>query len=140
MNLKTKSFNIASWSLAFGGLFHSFSDLLSPKTTERIEIMNQMKALTSHILDTEFNMLSFFQGFSLMMGLLTFAYGTINVMLLKSYKDIEIPNNILILNTLVTLVCLILSIQYFFIIPIVLTGIPFLGYLTALIAKKRSKT
>jgi|GEM_PF-1686617 len=133
MKIASKSFAIASWSLLFGGIFHSLSDLLSPNTPEKIKIMAEMKALTSQVLGSEFNMFSFFQGFSLMMGLLIFGYGALNVMFLKHNSQKNLPWNILVLNTIITLVCVIISIQYFFFIPIILTGIPFVGFFISLI-------
>ena len=137
MKISLKSFLIASWALLIGGIFHSLSDLLSPATDERIEVMNQMKVLTSEVLGSEFNMLSFFQGFSLMMGLLTFGYGALNVLIIKSFRDNGVPHSILVFNTIITLMCVILSIKYFFIIPIILTAIPFIGFSISLITKKK---
>lgn len=137
MKIKLISFKIASWALLLGGIFHSLSDILSPMTPERIEIMTKMRSLSSHVLGTEFNMLSFFKGFSFMMGLLTFGYGALNVVIVKSFKNTDIPNRILILNTIITLMCLVISVKYFFLIPIILTAIPFIGFSISLLTKNR---
>jgi len=135
MKVTSMSYKIASWALVLGGVLHSLSDLLSPDTPERNEIMLQMKEITSQIFGTEFNMLSFFQGFSLMMGLLLFGYGALNLLILKNNQQADIPSNILILNIIVTLVTVMLSVKYFFIVPIVLTSIAFVGFSISFIAK-----
>ena len=129
------SYKIASWALVLGGLVHSIADLTSPKTAEQIEFMNQMKKFTGQVLGTEFNMFSFFQGFSLTMGLLLIGYGALNVLILKNNQKEDLPTNILTLNILVTLVSVMLSIKYFFIIPTILTSIPFVGFIISFISK-----
>jgi len=135
MKITLISFKIASLALLLGGIFHSLSDLLSPETPERNKIILQMKAITNQIFGTEFNMFSFFQGFSLMMGLLLFGYGALNLLILKNNQQADIPSNILILNIIITLVSVILSVKYFFIVPIAITSIAFLGFLISFITK-----
>lgn len=135
MKITSMSFKIASWMLLLGGILHSLSDLLSPETPERNEIILQMKAITSQVFGTKFSMFSFFQGFSLMMGLLLFGYGALNLLILKNNQQADIPSNILILNIIITLVCVMLSVKYFFIVPIAITSIAFVGFLIAFITK-----
>jgi hypothetical protein len=136
MKITIISYKIASWTLLLGGIIHTLSDLLSPSTPERDEIVLQMKAFTGSILGTQFNLFGFFQGFSFMMGLFLFGYGTLNVLLLKNNASQPIPSNILICNIIISFVGVMLSINYFFLIPVLLTGIPFLGFLTSFVTKK----
>ncbi|MGH1334984.1 MAG: LIC_13387 family protein [Aureispira sp.] len=138
MKTANRSYKIASWTLMLGGIIHTVSDLMAPETAERKEIMLQMKAFTGQVLGAEFNLLSFFQGFSFMMGLLLFGYGALNLLILKNNQEADLPYNILIFNVVITLAAVLLSIQYFFIVPVLLTGIPFLGFVTALLTRKRA--
>lgn len=137
MRITMISFKIASWTLLLGGILHTVSDLLSPETPERNAIISQMKELTGIALGTEFNMYSFFQGFSLTMGLLLFGFGALNILILKNNQGAHLPSNILVLNIIVSLIALTISLNYFFIIPIILTGIPFLGYLISFVTRKK---
>ncbi len=136
MKITSLSYKIASWTLLIGGLIHTISDLLSPATPEKNAIISQMKAFTGQVLGTEFNLYGFFQGFSFMMGLFLIGYGAINLLILKNNQEAHIPSNILILNIIITLVSVMISIKYFFLIPVILVAIPFLGYLVAFITNK----
>lgn len=129
MNVNKISSTIASWSLIFVGLGHTIIDLTSPKTTLQNDFILKMKAFPIEIAGSQTNIFSFHQGFSLMMGLLLFGYGLLNVLIFKNNQTSGIPNNILILNVIVCLISLILSIQYFFIVPIVFTALAFFGYM-----------
>jgi len=135
MKLTLISYKIASWTLLLGGILHTLSDLLTPETPERTEIIRQMEVLPVQVLGTESNIFSFFQGFSLMMGLLLIGYGAINLFILKNNRQAALPSNILLLNSAICLVGVLVSVKYFFIIPILLTGIPFLGFLISYLAK-----
>lgn len=132
MNVNKISSTIASWSLIFVGLGHTIIDLTSPKTTLQNDFILKMKAFPIEIAGSQTNIFSFHQGFSLMMGLLLFGYGLLNVLIFKNNQTSGILNNILIINVIVCLISLILSIQYFFIVPIVFTAIAFLGYMISL--------
>ena len=138
MKVSMMSYKIASWTLLLGGILHTVSDLLSPETPEKNEIILQMKAFTGQVLGTEFNLFGFFQGFSFMMGLLLIGYGALNLLILKNNQQAYLPSNILILNIIISLVSVIISIKYFFIIPAILTGIPLLGFLISFITQNRT--
>lgn len=135
MKISLISYKIASWILVLGGILHSLGDLLAPATAERNELILQMKEIPVKLFGGTFNAFSFFQGFSFMMGLLLIGYGVLNLLILKNNKQADLPSNILILNIIISFVGLIISIKYFFIIPILITGIPFLGFLTSFLTK-----
>lgn len=128
MKVTLTSFKIASWTLLIGGIIHTISDLLSPETPEKNEIIAQMKSFTGQVLGNEFNLFGFFQGFSFTMGLLLFGYGALNLLILKNNQDASIPSNVLILNIIITLISVLISIKYFFILPTFLTALPLIGY------------
>ena len=135
MKVEKISSKIASWSLIFVGVGHTITDLTSPKTALQNDFIIKMKEFPIEVLGSETNIFSFHQGFSLMMGLLLFGYGLLNVLILRSNRAIPIPPNIIILNIIVCLISLLLSIKYFFIVPILFTGIAFLGFTISLISK-----
>jgi hypothetical protein len=135
MSITRLSYKIASWTLLIGGIGHSLAELSTPKTIELMELAHKMEDYTAQILGTEINMYNFHQGFSLMMGLLLFGYGSINLLILKNNQQSNLPSNIIVLNLIITLVSALLSINFFFIIPILLTAIPFLGFLISLVTK-----
>jgi len=135
MKVQKISSKIASWSLIFVGVGHTITDLTSPKTALQNDFIIKMKEFPIEVLGSETNIFSFHQGFSLMMGLLLFGYGLLNILILKSNRAIPTPPNIIILNIIVCLISLLLSIKYFFIVPILCTGIAFLGFTISLISK-----
>ncbi len=122
---QTKLFyKIGSWSYIIVGTGHLIGHLLTPKTPEQIEILQTMKEFTISMPGTETNLLLFYTGFSLMMGIMLISYGWINLMFLKNNKQIDLADNkILITNILVSFISLILAIKYFFIFPILLMSL-----------------
>ncbi len=136
MEMRLRSYRVASWSLVLGGIGHTVADLTTPQTAAQSKLILEMKAFVVQILGGTANVFSFYQGFSLMMGLLLFGYGTLNLLLLKNNGQAPLPTNILLLNCLITLISVVLSIQYFFIVPIVLTGIALLGYSVSILTQK----
>jgi len=137
MQITRTSYKIASWTLLIGGIGHTAAALTTPKTAELIELSVKMEEFTAHVLGMEINMYDFHQGFSLMMGLLLVGYGALNVLILKNNKQNPLPSNIIILNIIITLISALLSLNYFFIIPILLTSIPFIGFLISFITKHK---
>lgn len=138
MKITLISYKIASWALILVGIGHTITDLTTPKTLEQNDFILKMKEFTIQILGAETDIFSFHQGFSLMMGLLLFAYGLLNLLILKNNKSANLASNILILNIIVSLISVILSLKYFFIVPVVFTSIAFLGFLISLSTKNRN--
>lgn len=136
MNYAKIGYKIACWSLMIGGVGHTTMSVLSPLTPKQLSLIQTMKEFSIQAMGTETNIYSFHQGFSLMMGLLLFSYGLLNLFILKNSKQVNLPPNILLLNSIVTLICTILSFKYFFIVPIALTGLAFLGFSYSFIKTK----
>lgn len=137
MKVEKISSKIASWSLIFVGIGHTITDLTSPKTESQNDFIIKMKEFSIEVLGSETNIFSFYQGFSLMMGLLLFGYGLLNILILRNNQESSIPTNIIILNIIICIISFVLSIKYFFIVPIVFTGIALLGFAISLIIKLR---
>ncbi|MFD1552881.1 hypothetical protein DNU06_08045 [Putridiphycobacter roseus] len=130
------AFKLACWSLIIGGIIHTAAEIFSPTNPEMLTRIETMKSFTFQLLGTESSIYSFYLGFSFMMGLLLFSFGMVNFLMLKNSKDEPIPSNILILNSAVTLIGTVLSIQFFFMVPILLIGVAFLGFTFSLIKTK----
>ena len=137
MRITLISYKIASWSLLIVGFGHTITYLTAPKTLEQNDMIITMKDMTFQMLGTEANIFSFYQGFSLMMGILLIGYGLLNILILKNNKQLNLASNILILNIIISLVSLILSVKYFFIVPIIFTSIPLVGFIISLSTKNK---
>lgn len=135
MKIQKISSKIASWSLIFVGIGHTITYLTSPKTVLQNNFIIKMKEFPIEVLGSETNIFSFHQGFSLMMELLLFGYGLLNILIMRNNQASSIPTNIIILNILICVISFVLSIKYFFIVPIICTGIAFLGFTISLIIK-----
>lgn len=136
MKIKKISYKIASWSFLLVGVGHTITDLTTPKTPEQIAFIFKMKSFTIQILGTETNIFSFHQGYSLMMGLLLFGYGLLNLMMANN-NALHISQGILILNITVSLIAVILSLKYFFVVPVAFTSVALLGFTISFIANHK---
>lgn len=136
MNFTKFSYKIACWAFIVIGVGHIATDLLSPKTHEQIEYIHAMKEFSINLLGTETNIYSLFQGFSIIMGLLFVSYGLINLFFLQNHKKNLVAKNIILLNILISLACMLLSLKYLFIVPITLTGLAFLAFTFSYINRK----
>ncbi|WP_027421362.1 LIC_13387 family protein [Crocinitomix catalasitica] len=126
----------ASWALLLVGIGHTMAVLTSPITEQQSNYIQQMKGFPIEMFGSNIDIYSFYQGFSLMMGLLLFGYGLINLMILSMPQVIKLPRNILILNVFVSLLSFVLSVQYFFTVPVIFTGIALTGFTITLFTKK----
>ena len=139
MKTSLVSYKIASWSLLLIGLGHTITYLTAPNTPEQNELITTMKGLNFNMLGVDANILSFYDGFSLMMGLLLIGYGLINILILRNSQQSHLPSNIIILNVVISFFSAVISLKYFFLIPVVFTSIPFIGFIISLSTRNRSK-
>jgi len=137
MTLSKIGYQVASWAFVTVGIGHTFTYLFSPKNTEQIDFIEKMHSFSISIANQNVSIFSFYEGFSLMMGLLLIAYGSINLLISKNNTSSIIPANIIVFNILVSSTALVFSIIYFFIVPVVFTGLATLGYSFSLIARKK---
>lgn len=138
MNFSKISYKIGCWAFIVVGVGHIVTDLLGPKTSKQMGYIQTMKDSTLSLLGTDTTVFSFYQGFSIMMGLLLTSYGLINLLIVKNNKESNVAKNIILLNILVASACVILSIKYFFIVPITLTGLAFIGFTLSLIQQRNT--
>lgn len=126
-------YKIGAWALVILGIGHPSTHLLMTKTEEQMAMAQSMKQFKITLLGTESNMLSFYNGFSLIMGFSILSYGLLNLVLIK-YKLNSSPNfrPILLFNSLISIATCLLSIQFFYIVPpILFTGIASLAFALA---------
>jgi len=139
MKTSLVSYKIASWSLLLIGLGHTITYLTAPNTPEQNELIITMKGLNFNMLGVDANILSFYDGFSLMMGLLLIGYGLMNILILRNSQQSHLPSNVMILNVVISFFSAVISLKYFFLIPVVFTSIPFIGFIISLSTRNRSK-
>ena len=120
---------IGSWSFMLLGIGHLATYFLLPITPEQEHMMHKMKNFAISMPGPDSNLLLFHEGFSLMMGMLLIGYGAINVFLMAE-QSFDLPKSKFIppLNLFVSLVAVVLSIAYFFIVPVVFTTISFFAF------------
>jgi len=136
MKTSLVSYKIASWSFLVIGFGHTITYLTAPNTPEQNELITTMKALNFNMIGVDANIFSFYTGFSLMMGLLLIGYGLINLLMLNNNQQSRLPINMLILNIIISFFSVVISLKYFFLIPVIFTSIPFIGYSISLSTRK----
>ncbi|VAW90031.1 Dipeptide transport system permease protein DppB (TC 3.A.1.5.2) [hydrothermal vent metagenome] len=130
MKLSSVVYKVGCWSFVLVGLGHIVTSMLIPNTPERVKMVQEMKSFSISMPGTESNLYLFHEGFSLMMGLLLTAYGLLNLAFAKISK---MPvKSVMLINVAVSLSALIISIKYFFIVPVAFLGVAFLCFLIAL--------
>lgn len=137
MRVEKLTFKIASWSLIIVGVGHTITYLSSPKNAKQLEMIQSMKDFTTEMMGSKISIFDFHHGFSLIMGTLLTAYGLLNLFISQELKIIA--NRILILNMVVTLIASVLSIKYFFAVPIVLTSLAFVSFTISYLGQKTKK-
>ena len=124
---------IGSWSFVLLGMGHLVTYLFLPKTPEQEKMMQVMKDFVISMPGPDSTLLLFHEGFSLMMGLLLICYGTVNILFLAADSfDFLRSKHIAMLNVLVSLLAVVLSVIYFFIVPVVFTTISLIAFGLAL--------
>ena len=124
---------IGSWSFVLLGMGHLVTYLFLPKTPEQEKMIQVMKDFVISMPGPDSTFFLFHEGFSLMMGLLLICYGTVNILFLAADSfDFLRSKHIAMLNVLVSLLAVVLSVIYFFIVPIVFTTISLIAFGMAL--------
>ena len=124
---------IGSWSFVLLGIGHLITYLFLPKTPEQEKMIQVMKDFVISMPGPDSTLFLFHEGFSLMMGLLLICYGTVNILFFAVDSfDFLRSKPIAMLNVLVSLLAVVLSVIYFFIVPIVFTAISLIAFGLAL--------
>lgn len=130
MKFLPQIYKVGCWSFILVGLGHLVTFIMVPDTAERVEVIHTMQNFSISMAGTESNLYLFYEGFSLMMGILLMGFGLLNLFLIKSLPS---PSKyILFTNTFISFIALLISIKYFFLVPVVFLGIAFLSFLIAM--------
>jgi len=129
-------YKIGCWSYILVGLGHLATSLTTPVTPERAKIIQEMQNFSISMAGTESNLYLFHEGFSLMMGFLLMGYGLMNLSFIKVIKTP--PKSLIFINLVMSLIALAISINYFFIVPVVFLGIASFSFLMALILSNKT--
>lgn len=130
---------IAAWSFILLGAGHLASHLsFTFSNAPKPEILQAMHGFIVPVPGSQVDLLSLHEGFSLMMGVLFMAFGTLNLLSTKPgdpvVADCRAP---IYLNILVAAVAVLLSVRYFFIVPILLSGVSLACYAAALVTMEK---
>ena len=121
-----------SAALVLVGAGHLATSLLMPKTPAQETMVATMKGFVIDMPGTVTNLYQFHQGFSIMMGVLLISYGALAMLFVKAASiEAALRTPVLGFNMLVALASLLLSIAFFFVVPIALTGVAFACYALA---------
>lgn len=121
------TYQIGIWSSGIiGGLAHMSLEIWLPKPPE---ISTGLEGLIVNLPAKETNMFDLTFGISLLMGLMLFAYGVLNLLILQHYKKNLPPNSLVLWNLLISGLGFFISLQYLFIAPTFLLGLSFVAYL-----------
>ena len=137
MKLLPIIYKAGCWSYILVGIGHIVTSMFIPNTPERVEIVQAMEKFSISMPGTESNLYLFHEGFSLMMGVLLIGYGLLNLSIAKASR---MPSkNTILINAVTSLIALIISINYFFMVPSVFLGVAFLCFSIALAISCSSK-
>jgi hypothetical protein len=138
-SLKNILHKTGSCAFLLTGTGHLMAHFLAPKTAPQLEMMKSMEKFSISMPGTQSNLLLFHEGFSIMMGILLFSFGLMNLILYKiSESDPKTYKNILLLNCVLSLISFILSVKYFFVVPVVLMGIATLSFFGILLKDQKT--
>ncbi len=121
-----------SLALVLVGAGHLATSLLMPRTAAQEAMIATMKGFAIEMPGTLSDLYQFHQGFSIMMGVLLISYGAVTMLFVKAASmEAALRTPVLGFNILVALTALLLSISFFFVVPIALTGLAFVCYAAA---------
>ncbi|QNA87331.1 hypothetical protein G4G28_00535 [Massilia sp. Dwa41.01b] len=124
MRLRHLLYMSGSAALVLVGAGHLATALLAPVTPAQQAMIDSMKGFAIAMPGTVANLYQFHQGFSIMMGVLLMSYGAVTMLFVKAASmAAALRTPVLGFNILVALVSLLLSIQFFFVVPVALTGL-----------------
>lgn len=136
MKINKTLYKTASWSFVLLGIGHVITHFLEPRTPEQLDMIQQMKDFVIEMPGTTSNLLLFHEGFSITMGMLISAFGLINLVFLKTNRESVNSFGLLLTNSIVSGLMLILSVIYFFFVPIAFSALSFLCFTSLLFMKK----
>jgi hypothetical protein len=138
MRTQRKLYKIGAWAFVLVGTGHLLTNWLAPKTIELVAMLNSMREFPIVMPGSAGNLYQYHTGFSLMMGCLLIAYG---MQMLLTLTDHILQNiRVLTFHTLVATIGVVLSVMYFFLVPIAFMALAMITFSFCLLLAHRSKT
>ncbi len=134
MNSSPMLYRAGCWSFILVGIGHLVTSRLIPNTPERDKMVEEMKNFSISLSGSESNLYLFHEGFSLMMGVLLIGFGALNLSFLEASTTPR--KRVVLVAVMVSFISLLISINYFFIVPVLLLLIASFCFLAALVIPK----
>ena len=134
MNSLPMLYKAGCWSFILVGIGHIVTSRLIPSTPERDKMVEEMKNFSISLSGSESNLYLFHEGFSLMMGVLLIGFGALNLSFLEASATPR--KRVVLVAVIVSLISLVISINYFFIVPVLLLLIASFCFFAVLVIPK----
>ncbi len=128
-------YGLGCWLLGIvTGALHTLFEL-APKSARGEELSQLLATFTLELPGSQVSAYSLFFGISLLMGVMLIGFGVVNLLVLRSTPKNQLPSlSFQTVNVLFSLLAFLLAWNYLFILPLALTGLSFLCFLSVLIA------
>lgn len=122
-------YRIGSWAFILLGICHLLTQWFAPRSADQEAIFDVMRNFAIKMPGSNGNLMEYYVGFSSTMGMLLIAYGA-QALLMVSFggHNPEIERRLFALHTFVSGLVLVLTIKFFFLIPIVFMSVSFLSF------------
>lgn len=132
-------YRIGSWAFILLGVGHLVTQWFAPRTAEQEAILEVMRNFAVRLPGSEGNLYLYHVGFSSTMGVLLIAYG-LQALVMASFcnHNPEAERRLFALHTGVSVLAALLSLQFFFLVPIVFMSVASLFFGLCFFVKQRT--
>jgi hypothetical protein len=132
-------YRIGSWAFVLLGAGHLLTQWFTPRTTGQEAIFDVMRKFAIDMPGSEGNLYRYHMGFSSVMGVLLIAYGAQALLIVSNQSSrAESDVRLLALHTLVSAMAVVLSVKFFFLVPIVFMAVAFASFGLGLFLARRA--
>ena len=122
-------YRIGSWAFILLGVGHLLTQWLAPRTAEQDAIHEVMRNFPVRLAGSDGNLYLYYVGFSSTMGVLLIAYGLLALAMAPLYANhLAAGRRLVALHTGVSVLTVLLSLKFFFIVPVVFMSVASLSY------------
>jgi hypothetical protein len=133
-------YRIGSWAFVFVGIGHLLTQWFTPRTIDQETIFDAMRKFAIKMPGSEGNLYQYHTGFSAMMGVLLIAYGSQALLMVSNQsRCVESDVRLLALHTFVSATAVVLSVIFFFLVPIVFMAVAFVSFGLALFLARQAR-
>lgn len=130
-------YQIGSWAFILVGAGHLMTQWFTPRTADQEAVLDVMRKFAINMPGSEGNLYQYHTGFSSMMGVLLIAYGVQALLIVSNRSDpVEGDFRLLVLHTLVSAIAMVLSVKFFFLVPIIFMAVAFTCFGLGLFANR----